>query len=51
MTEVTFQNISYKLHFHAPDFLENFTAHGNWKLWILCDSGSVCYDLWITSLL
>jgi len=29
MTEVTFQNISYKLRFHVPYCLENFTAHGN----------------------
>jgi len=29
MTEVTSQNISYKLHFRVPDCLENFTAHGN----------------------
>jgi len=29
MTEVTSQNISYKMHFRVPDCLENFTAHGN----------------------
>jgi len=36
MTEVTSQNISYKLHFRVPDCLENFTAHGN------CESFEFC---------